>query len=99
MSDRLRWGCLVALGLAIAANAAAQDAPALERRLQKLDVLRRDATDALVRAQRARIEPLDTLKAGSLVVLARPADAALVSRATIISWGKLDTLYGDAAQR
>lgn len=89
----------MALGLAIATNAAAQQAPVLERRLQRLDMLQRAATDALVRAERARIEPLDTLKAGSLVVVARPADAALVSQATIVAWGKLDTLYGDAAQR
>src|SRR5882762_450832 len=99
MSDRWRSRCLVALGLAIATNAAAQEATVLEHRLQRLDMLQRAATDALVRAERARIEPLDTLKAGSLVVVARPADAALVSQATIVAWGKLDTLYGDAAQR
>ena len=99
MSDRLRWWCVAAVGFVIVTNAAAQDAPALERRLQTLDVLRRDASDALVRAERARIEPLDTVTAGSLVVVVRPADAALGSRATIVAWGKLDTLYGDAAQR
>jgi len=99
MSDRVRGWVFAVAAFLISTNAAAQDAPALERRLQKLDVLRRDATGALVRAQRARIEPLDTLMAGSMEVVARPADAAVVSRATIIAWGKLDSLYGDAALR
>ncbi|HYU29879.1 MAG TPA: hypothetical protein VEK83_12680 [Gemmatimonadales bacterium] len=98
MSDRVRGWVFAVAAFSLVTNAAAQDAPALERRLQKLDVLRHDASDALVRAEKARIEPLDTLKAGSLVVVARPADAALVSQATIIAWAKLDTLYGDAVQ-
>src|SRR6266850_1306589 len=99
MCDRLRLGLAAALTLALASSAAAQDARVLERRSRQFDVLRRDAVDALVRAQRLRFEPLDTVQAGALTVVARPSDVPPVSRAVFIAWGKLDSLYGDIAQR
>jgi len=99
MCDRLRLGLAAALTLALASSAAAQDARVLERRSRQFDVLRRDAVDALVRAQRLRFEPLDTVQAGALTVVARPSDVPPVSRAVVIAWGKLDSLYGDIAQR
>lgn len=97
MSDRLRWyATLVTLMLPV--HAAAQEAPALERRIRQIDALRREAQAALTHDQAARREPLETLTVGSLVVVGRPENATLLRQATRIAWSRLDSLYGDAAQ-
>jgi hypothetical protein len=79
--------------------ASAQESAALQRRVTRLDALRHEAAAALARADSARWEALDTVRAGSLVIVTRPSDAALVRRAAELAWGSLDSLYGDAARR
>ena len=99
MCNRLRWLYAAPVAIMFSANASAQGAPALERRLRQLDTLRRDATAALSQAQRSRLEPVDTVSAGSLIVVVRPGDVGLVQPAAGIAWAKLDSLYGDEAAR
>jgi hypothetical protein len=94
-----RWRLAALLALALPFPAAGQDGPALERRVRAVDALRREALAAVERVQRARREPLDTFRAGSLVVVARPANAGLVRGATALAWTRLDSLFGDAAAR
>lgn len=97
MSDRMRWYATLA-ALMLPMHAAAQEAPALERRLRQIEGLRRSAAAALTQAQTARREPLETLTVGSLVVVGRREDAKLLQQATRMAWTRLDSLYGDAAQ-
>lgn len=78
--------------------AAAQDPAALQRRLTQLDALRRQAGMAATRADSARLEKLDTIRAGALLILVRPQDAELVRRGAEIAWWQLDSLYGDEAR-
>jgi len=98
MSERVRAWYAVLIALTLPVAAAGQEAQALERRLRQLEVLRRDARVTLARAQAAAREPLDTVRAGSLVVVIRPADANFVGQAARIAWTRLDSLYGAAAE-
>src|SRR5262245_30457309 len=87
----------LALALLSPVGARAQDVAALQHRLGQLEALKRTALAAAVRAESASREPLDTVAVGSLRVVSRRADGALVRPAAAIAWSRLDTLYGDAA--
>ena len=93
----LRLSSVLVLAALIPVGAAAQDVAALQHRLAQLDVLKRTALAAAVRAESTSHEPWDTVAAGALRVVSRPADGELVRRAAAIAWARLDTLYGDAA--
>ena len=77
--------------------ATAQDPAALQRRLAQVDALRHQASVLAVRADSARREQLDTVRAGALVILTRHPDSERVRRGAAIAWGQLDSLYGDEA--
>jgi hypothetical protein len=100
MSDRKRRlaGLLFLASLTLrSASGMAQDPGALQRRVARLDTLRREAAAVSARADRTRWERLDTVRASGLVIVVRPADAELAQRAAEIAWASLDSLYGDAA--
>ena len=96
---RRRLACGVALvWLSFHPGAAsAQESAALQRRLTRLDALRQEAARALARADSARREPLDTVRAGSLVILVRPTEAGLVRQGAGLAWASVDSLYGSEA--
>ena len=77
--------------------ASSQDPAALQRRLTQVDALRHQASMVAARADSARQEHLDTIRAGALVVLTRPQDGVRVRRGAEIAWRELDSLYGDGA--
>ena len=85
--------------LLIPATLATQEPAPLEQRMRQLEALRRTAAAAVQRAESLRRETLDTVVAGSLVVLVRPSDVRLVDVAAAVAWVRLDSLYGDAALR
>jgi hypothetical protein len=99
MSDRRRFWLLVGLAASgWTGTAAAQDLRVLERRIDRLAELRRDAIAARARADSARREILDTVRAGALLVLARPSDAPRVRPAAGRAWRSLDSLFGTATR-
>src|SRR5712671_2611960 len=83
----------VSLGAALVA----QDPAVLERRLARLDVLRRAAGAVLMSADSAHREALDTIRAGALFILVRPEESAIVRQGAELAWPQLDSLYGDEA--
>jgi hypothetical protein len=98
MSERT-WVWLATLAaLALPARVAAQDAATLQRRVDRLAVLRHEATAARARADSMRRQRLDTVRAGHLVVLTLPGEAPLVRQAAPIAWMALDSLFGDDAR-
>lgn len=95
MSSLLRRSGVLLL-LLLPQQARSQEVVALERRLRVLAELQRTAA-AAAQAESTKGEALDTFRVGALVVLGRPSDAGLILPATAIAWGRLDSLYGDAA--
>lgn len=88
---------VLSLTVALPTILALQDPAVLERRLARLDQLRKEADILLTRADSARREVLDTVRAGSLFIIVRPQDAPLVRRGAELAWPRLDSLYGDEA--
>lgn len=86
----------VAITLAALHAGVAQDPSLLQRRLARINQLRREADVSLTRAE-ARRDVLDTIRAGGLLILVRAADASIVRRAAELAWLRLDSLYGDEA--
>lgn len=89
--------CIFAmLLLSVPIQARSQTIEFVSRRLQLLDSMRRVATATLMHAESLRLERLDTVRAGVLVVATRSRDVALVREAAGPASARLDSLYGDA---
>src|SRR6267378_940717 len=97
MSERHRWAIAALVASMMPAIVTAQDTTVLVRRLHQLELLRHTAAVAVARAESARREGLDTVRSGSLVIVVRPGEAALVRQASGVAWTRLDSLYGDEA--
>lgn len=88
----------VGLSLLLASAGGAQEPAELQRRIARLSELLRTAERRAAIANNARREPVDTVRAGALIILVRADDAGLARQAAGVAWARLDSLYGDDAR-